>query len=166
MRREEGGSRMKIQTLIFLIALTPIYLLGFTNAHAASTHSVITTTHYVPYGSKNYYIIRSFIKEHSGNVSNFGKSSSKPNFKAGFTTRFSLGYPNAPPSSMAFSGKDGPPYPPPGGSYNSGDTFSISLSSGGITETWTYIYVANGNGTGYWVLSSYTYKREVAQINP
>lgn len=52
---------------------------------------------------------------------------------------------------------DGPPVPlPPGG--NLGDTITITSSSGGWTQTWSYVWVGNTAG-GNWSLIEYRFFR-------
>lgn len=51
----------------------------------------------------------------------------------------------------------GPPVPlPPSGT--NGETVTIAHTGGGITETWTYTWVSNGQGGG-WVLTYYEFQR-------
>ena len=50
-----------------------------------------------------------------------------------------------------------PPLPlPPSGT--NGETITIAHTGGGVTETWTYTWVSNGQGGG-WVLTYYEFQR-------
>lgn len=52
---------------------------------------------------------------------------------------------------------DNPPVPLPAGG-NPGDTISVTSSSGGYTQSWSFEWHSNSSGGG-WALTSYTYKK-------
>lgn len=82
-------------------------------------------------------------------------------FSVSLTSHFSTS--GAVPTASIVGGN--PPVPLPGGTHNSGDTFSVTACGGGTTETWVYVWEYSDNGSG-WVLQSYSYARTKSCSKP
>jgi len=88
------------------------------------------------------------------------RRSTPQEFSVSLTSHFSTS--GAIPAAPIVGGD--PPVPLPGGTHNSGDTFSVTACGGGTTETWVYVWESD-NGGG-WILQSYSYARTTSCQKP